>query len=137
MSNNTPEPDEFGRYRVLDLDTGHKRSIAVSQLPHGNHKIVDEPASDVAGDPYPVEYGAGPVAGGSDPYKGWKVDRLKGEIEARNDARGDDEPLIVVEEPGNKPELLAALRADDALKPLSSSTHSGQSADTLKEKTHG
>lgn len=54
----TPEPDQFGRYRVLDKDTGAKRSVVASQLPHGNHEVLDEPASDVAGDALPVEYPA-------------------------------------------------------------------------------
>lgn len=49
-----------------------------------------------------------------DPYKGWKVDQLKAEVTARNDATGEGEPQIEVAEPGNKPELLDALRADDA-----------------------
>lgn len=50
------QPDEFGRYRVLDEDTGAKRSVSASQLPHGNHVVLDEPASDVGGDALPVEY---------------------------------------------------------------------------------
>lgn len=43
-------------------------------------------------------------------YSSWKVDRLKGEIDQRN---ADREVPIEVEEPGNKPELVAALEADD------------------------
>lgn len=56
MPEKTPEPDEFGRFRVLDRDTGAKRSVTASQLPHGNYKVLDEPASDVAGDALEVEY---------------------------------------------------------------------------------
>lgn len=44
----------------------------------------------------------------------WTKKRLAAEVEARNDARGDDEPPIEVAEPGNKAELIAALLADDA-----------------------
>jgi hypothetical protein len=56
MPEKTPEADEFGRYRVLDKDTGAKRSVVASQLPHGNLTVLDEPASDIAGDALPVEY---------------------------------------------------------------------------------
>lgn len=80
MPEKTPEPDAFGRYRVLDRDTNTKRSVTASQLPHGNHKVLDERASDVAGDALPPEY---------------------------------------------------------PTKPLSSTTNSGQSADTSKEKNDG
>jgi hypothetical protein len=48
-----PKPDEFGRYRVLQ-DTGAKFSI--QREPLDGEKVLDEPASDVAGDALPVEY---------------------------------------------------------------------------------
>ena len=38
---------------------------------------------------------------------------LKAEVEARNEARDEDD-LIEVDAPGNKAELIAALEADDA-----------------------
>lgn len=41
-----PEPDEFGRYRVTDKDTGHVRSIHAAELPHGNYAVLEQPASD-------------------------------------------------------------------------------------------
>lgn len=41
-----PEPDEFGRFRVTDKDTGHKLSVTASQLPHGNFTVLKQPASD-------------------------------------------------------------------------------------------
>ena len=48
------EPDEFGRLRVRDEDTGHERSIPAAELPHGNYAVLDEPASDpVTSDPVP------------------------------------------------------------------------------------
>lgn len=71
--------DEFGRFRV-QLDTGAKVSISRDPLP--SETVLNEPASDLGGDPLPIEYG--------------------------------------------KPS-----------KSLSSTTPSGQSADTEKEKTHG
>lgn len=73
MSVNTPKPDEFGRFRVLDRDTGHKRSVTVSQLPHGNHEVLDEPASDVAGDALPVEYSKSPSKSLSSPTPSGRV----------------------------------------------------------------
>ena len=32
--------------RVLDKDTGHKRSVPESEIPHGNYTVLDEPAVD-------------------------------------------------------------------------------------------
>lgn len=45
------------------------------------------------------------------PYSDWQVKALKREIDERNAER---ETPIEVAEPGNKPELIAALEADDA-----------------------
>ena len=57
MPETTPEPDEFGRYRVTDKDTGYKRSIPASELPHGSYTVLKQPASDpLTGDPLPVEF---------------------------------------------------------------------------------
>lgn len=50
-----PKPDEFGRYRVLQ-DTGTK--FSVSRAPLAGEKVLDEAASDVAGDALPPEYPA-------------------------------------------------------------------------------
>lgn len=33
--------------RVLDKDTGHKRSVPKSELPHGNYAVLKEDAVDV------------------------------------------------------------------------------------------
>lgn len=38
-------PDEYGRLRVLDADTGHELTVHVSGLPHGNYEVLDKPAS--------------------------------------------------------------------------------------------
>lgn len=48
------------------------------------------------------------------PYDEWTVPELEAEIEARNDARGDEEPQIAPAPPKNKPQLVEALQADDA-----------------------
>ncbi|WP_248240566.1 hypothetical protein [Microbacterium kunmingense] len=48
-----------------------------------------------------------------EPYEGVKVADLKAAIEKRNESR-EDADKISVAEPGNRPELVAALVADDA-----------------------
>lgn len=52
----SPEPDEYGRLRVKDVDTGHVRSIPAHELPHGNYEVLRKPASDLSGNPLPVEH---------------------------------------------------------------------------------
>jgi hypothetical protein len=52
-------PDEFGRLRVTDKDTGHQRSIKASQLPHGNFTVLKQAASDpLTGDALPPKHNA-------------------------------------------------------------------------------
>ena len=47
-------PDEYGRLRVRDVDTGHERTIHATELPHGNYVPLDEPASHpLTGDALP------------------------------------------------------------------------------------
>lgn len=40
-----PTPDEYGRLRVLDVDTGHEQTIHASALPHGNYEVLSKLAS--------------------------------------------------------------------------------------------
>lgn len=54
MPAKTPQPDEFGRLRVRDEDTGHEFSINAVALPHGNYAVLNAPASDAGGDALPV-----------------------------------------------------------------------------------
>jgi len=49
----TPEPDEFGRLRVRDEDTGTERTIHAAELPHGNYTVLTDAASDATGNPVP------------------------------------------------------------------------------------
>ncbi|HEY9354187.1 MAG TPA: hypothetical protein VIP28_13085 [Nocardioides sp.] len=49
-------PDEFGRLRVRDRDTGHERTIHAGELPHGNYTVLDRRASDRSGDPLPPKH---------------------------------------------------------------------------------
>ena len=53
MPKKQPEPDEFGRLRVRDEDTGHEYSINAAAFPHGNYTALDEPASDAASNALP------------------------------------------------------------------------------------
>lgn len=53
MPKPTSGPDQFGRVRVRDDDTGHVLSIHVSGLPHGNYTVLSEPASTPGGDELP------------------------------------------------------------------------------------
>ena len=47
-----------------------------------------------------------------EPFKGVSVADLKAEIAKRNEGREDDKKIVPVE-PGNRPEIVAALVADD------------------------
>ena len=44
--------------RVTDLDTGHKLSVRVSEVPNGNYRELEADAVDVSGDPLPPEFNA-------------------------------------------------------------------------------
>lgn len=56
-----PEADQFGRYRVRDLDTGHVLTVGAAGLAHGRFEVLDEAASDVSGDALPPEHNRFPV----------------------------------------------------------------------------
>ena len=66
---------------------------------------VDEPADD-------SEDGDGSQVLDEGVYKGVSVKDLKAEIENRNTDRADD-AKVVPAEPGNRPQIVAALLADD------------------------
>lgn len=52
-------PDEFGRVRVTDRDTGHRLSLSASAAAHGNYTVLKQPASDpLTGEALPPEHGA-------------------------------------------------------------------------------
>lgn len=53
MPSKHPEPDQFGRLRVRDEDTGHEYSINAVALAHGNYTVLSEAASTLGGDPLP------------------------------------------------------------------------------------
>jgi hypothetical protein len=53
-----PKPDDYGRVRVADQDTGHERSVHEAEYAHGNYRIANDPASDLNGDPVPPVHGS-------------------------------------------------------------------------------
>lgn len=72
-----PKPDAYGRFRVRDKDTGHSRTIHAEELPHGNYEVLKSPASDVCGDPLPVEYAAAPSSPVEPIHSGQQADPKK------------------------------------------------------------
>lgn len=61
MPKSTPEavePDQFGRLRIRDEDTGHEYSIPAGGVGHGNYTVLDEPASNAGGDELPPKHAA-------------------------------------------------------------------------------
>ncbi|UUW88401.1 hypothetical protein [Pimelobacter simplex] len=56
-----PQPDEHGRHRVRDLDTGHELTIHAAALPHGRYQVLDQLASDeLSGQPLPPVHAGTP-----------------------------------------------------------------------------
>jgi hypothetical protein len=107
-----PSYDEQGRQvvRVLDKGTGHTYTElrhVVDGAPDA-YDVLDEAAVDAAGRVLPVVHaGKEPEVEGYDSHT---VADLKAEIERRNADR-PEEDLIPAQ--GNKPDLIAALEADD------------------------
>lgn len=100
--------------RVADLETGHHVTITKRRYDAAPEawREVDSPATYPDGTPRPPKYKV--TLEPASPLAGMTVPELKDEIDRRNadrDPEGDD--YIVPEEPGNKPELLAALAADE------------------------
>lgn len=88
---------------VEDDDLVSSSDYESDDLDHGlDIGLGDDPDGDPDGDE-PEDYSGSK----------WTVKALKAEVEARNSERADDDP-VEVEAPGNKPELIAALVADDA-----------------------
>ncbi len=77
MPKSTPEPDQFGRLRVRDEDTGHELSIPASGLPHGNYAALDEPASNSGGDELPAKHATKPLSRSNTPTSGQQADTAK------------------------------------------------------------
>ncbi|MCW2758060.1 MAG: hypothetical protein JWO46_1806 [Nocardioidaceae bacterium] len=103
--------------RVYDQRLKSEISVAVVDRAY-QEVLADKPATDVDGKPLAAKLRQS-LAANVDGPSAWAdktVPELKAAIDDRN---GDRMPAdhIVVEEPGNKPELVAALSADDAEQP--------------------
>lgn len=98
---------EYIRVRVKD--TGAEHTIAKpSAVAEDVFEVLDEDAADVNGEPLP------PKIADSKPqpegYEAATVAEIKAEIDRRNaDRKADDQ----ISTQGNKPDLIAALVADD------------------------
>ncbi|NUO57317.1 MAG: hypothetical protein HOV78_11675 [Hamadaea sp.] len=85
-----------------------------SDVPAWASKAITNPAAWADGDVDQVDGSEdGGEGDGPKPYSKWLKADLEAEVDRRNEGREDDD-LIEVDEPGNKPELVAALEADDA-----------------------
>lgn len=118
--------------RVKQKETGHELSVKsgwADRFADALEFLTDADgnpakATDAGGDPLPPKYRVTPdeaeaakVAAGEVPYMKRRKGELEKEIADRNANRPDDQ-RITVEEPGNKPELAAALDADDNEAPI-------------------
>lgn len=103
--------------RVRDKDTGHEYSVIESAVDEKTVTVLDnEHAVDNLGEPLPPKYaGTQPVAESDDKsgYEAMKKDELEAEIGSRNSDRAEADQIVVGGN-GNKPDLIAALVADDA-----------------------
>lgn len=116
--------------RVTDeVKPRREYSIVESTFDPDVHERLDKPAASADGTPLAAKHTPVELTTGEG-YGGWKVERLRAEAEKRG---------VTAEEPGNKPELVAALLAADesaaiAAPPESlAGTESGQSAESKKE----
>lgn len=94
-----------------DKGAPHVFVRGATDVPAWAAKKITNPDAWVGGDA-----GGSADAGGDDepkPYSEWLKADLEAEVDRRNEGRSDD-GLIEVEAPGNKPDLIAALEADDA-----------------------
>lgn len=84
--------------------------IAPEPVPAPTPVAPTAPVEPVVAPVAPVE--PVPAVVEDEPYKGVTVPDLKAEIDTRNEGR-EDTAKIAVAEPGNRPEIVAALVADD------------------------
>lgn len=101
--------------RVKDNQTGHEMSLPEGAFDDDAVTVLDKDAVDPGGEPLPTKYHVTLAPVETSPFAAMTVAELKDEIDRRN-AERDPEALnyITPEEPGNKPELIAALDADEA-----------------------
>jgi hypothetical protein len=109
--------------RVAQVDTDWELSVTRSMLVATPlaYEELDEPATDSGNNPLPPSLKAARLAEG---YDAKTVADLRGEIAKRNEDREGDAAIPVS---GNKPDLIAALVADDQI------NNPGHEADIHKE----
>lgn len=128
-----------------DVKPRREYTIPVSALQDGVHEVLDKPATSTDGQPLAPKYTPEALGDAASdvpptelpPYGDRKVKELEAEIDARNEGRDEDE---LISKSGNKPDLVAALEADDAHveepppvdAPESLSDSSGQQATTTE-----
>lgn len=94
---------EYIRVRFKDSKT--EQSIArPSAIDTDAYEVLEEKATDRNGRLLPPKIATAPT------YADRKIDDLKGEIERRNQGRDEADQIPAT---GNKPDLIAALEADD------------------------
>lgn len=98
--------DESGEMRDFSAGTSKSDMPAWAVKAITNPKAWDDYDPDAIGEEDDGD-------GEPQSYAKWKKPDLEAEIAKRNEARDADDH-IVPDEPGNKPELIAALEADDA-----------------------
>jgi hypothetical protein len=104
----TPEDHQYALERPWLIRDAELSGFEVQV--EGDFDADEEPEAD----PYEDRSNRPTEEDETPPYSEWKVDDLKAEIASRNEDR-EDESQIVVEAPGNRPQLIAALEADDDL----------------------
>lgn len=74
MSAAKPKPDEFGRIRARDKDTGHVRSVSELEFAvGGNYEVADGDASSPNGLPVPADTSK-PLSSKATPNSGQKAE---------------------------------------------------------------
>lgn len=108
--------------RVAQIDTDWEISITRAMFDASPYAYteLDEPATDSGNNPLPATLKAARLV---QDYDGQTVADLKAEIAKRNESRDGDAAIPVS---GTKPDLIAALVADDQINP-------GHEADTQEE----
>ena len=101
--------------RVKDKDTRHEYSVVASAVDPEFHTVLKKDAANADGTPLPAKHYVD-LSSRTDLYESRTVGDLKDELARRNATRPADAQLEVGGQ-GNKPDLIAALIADDEENP--------------------
>lgn len=108
------EHGELHEFGPGDNVPGWAREAITNPSAWGEEPVSPRQAARVADDAASDEDTDGPEGDGEDrSYSAWTKPELESEVARRNEGRDEDD-LIEVEGKGNKPDLVAALEADDA-----------------------